>query len=69
MSQGLSMQFKDPALRQAVHQITYDEVISAVLRIIHKLDLSSSSNLSVKQEVGVALTDFSCLVATLYASA
>lgn len=45
------MQFRDPAQRQVVHQITYDEVISAILRIIHRLDLSSKLALFETQEV------------------
>lgn len=49
------MQLKDQGLRQLVHQILYNEVVSAILRIIHRLDLSSKSPLSATQEVNASM--------------
>jgi len=49
------MQLKDQGLRQLVHQILYNEVVSAILRIIHRLDLSSKSPLSATQEVTASM--------------
>ena len=49
-SQDPNFHFRDPALRETLHQLVYDEVVSAVLQVLRKLDLSSSS----EAEVGVA---------------
>ena len=39
--QSLSHQMRDPGMRHTVHQIIYDEIISAILKIINRLNLSS----------------------------
>ena len=54
--QGLSVQLRDHGSRQLVHQIFYDEVLSAILRIVHRLDLSSKSLLTATQDVSTEST-------------
>ena len=53
--QSLSLQYRDPSLRQVVHQLIYDEVLSAVLRITNRLDLSSKSAAVAAAEQEVSL--------------
>ncbi len=42
--QGVSLHTLDPGMRKALHQIIYDEFLATVLRIIHRLDLSSQQS-------------------------